>query len=152
MPTINIQIDNADEIERAFRRKPKQIASEMDKAIERSARDISDEAHQTVPKSTGILQDTIHPKRQAPAAWKVIVNAEYGIYVHEGTKPHFPPFSSGTSLHQWATNKGLPPFAVAKSISETGTEAQPFLEEAVENNRRQINRRFSSRLTKALRK
>ena len=55
-------------------------------------------------------------------------NAPYPIFVHEGTKPHFPPIEA---IRGWAERHGIPPFALAMSIARKGTKANPWLERTV---------------------
>jgi len=150
MPQISIHIDNIDKVKREFQRKPREVTKEVDTALDRAAHKIENDAKQNAPGNTGALQESIKAQRRGIARHRVIVNSEYGIYVHEGTKPHWPPFSENTALADWAQNKGLPPFAVAKSIAEDGTEAQPFLREAVEDNERYVNNRLSAALKRAV--
>lgn len=55
--------------------------------------------------------------------------AEHAIFVHEGTRPHWPPFSA---VARWAERHGFPgPFLVAKAIALNGTKSIPFLWEAL---------------------
>jgi len=60
--------------------------------------------------------------------------ANYAAAVEKGTDPHFPPPSA---LRDWARSvlgdEDLA-YPVARSIAENGTEAQPFLEPAFEDN------------------
>lgn len=55
-------------------------------------------------------------------------NAPYPIFVHEGTKPHFPPIEA---IRGWAERHGIPPGALAQSIAKKGTKANPWLDRAV---------------------
>ena len=50
---------------------------------------------------------------------------KYAYYVEKGTKPHMPPVDA---LKAWAESKGINPWAVAKSIAQKGTKANPFVE------------------------
>lgn len=51
-------------------------------------------------------------------------NLDYATYVHEGTRPHWPPIAAITP---WALMKGIPPGALAASIARKGTRANPFV-------------------------
>lgn len=70
---------------------------------------------------------------------------EYGRYVAFGTKPHFPP---PEALAGWAKRHGMEgaEYAIALKIAEEGTEAQPFLRPALENNWPEIVRLIRSAL------
>lgn len=52
-------------------------------------------------------------------------NAPYPVFVHEGTRPHWPPIEA---IRPWAERHGIPPFVLARSIAEKGTRANPWLE------------------------
>ncbi len=52
-------------------------------------------------------------------------NLKYAIYVEKGTKPHMPPVDAIT---EWANKKGINPWALAMSIKQKGTQANPFVE------------------------
>jgi hypothetical protein len=66
--------------------------------------------------------------------WVVRVgsNIKYAVFVHEGTRPHFPP---SAPIKKWAYKKlGLrgqeldnATYLIQRKISKEGTEAQPFM-------------------------
>lgn len=54
--------------------------------------------------------------------------AAHALFVHEGTRPHWPPVGA---LTDWARRHGIPnPFLVARAIALRGTRAVPFLRDA----------------------
>lgn len=60
-------------------------------------------------------------------------DVEYAIFVHEGTRPHFPPPGK---LQPWAGRHGFPGgleggFMVARGIAAYGTKGHPFLTDAL---------------------
>lgn len=63
-------------------------------------------------------------------------NAKHGIFVHEGTKPHWPPVKP---IRRWVVKKlnlrgreaDSATWCIRKKISEVGTKAKPFLSVAV---------------------
>ena len=67
---------------------------------------------------------------------KITINFSFdkvGEFLDKGTKPHFPPIKS---IEPWADAKGIPVWALAKSISEKGTKAHPWInsvEELIES-------------------
>lgn len=150
MARINVEIEGADRLKREFRKKPKQVTREMHKALGRSANEIANDARRFAPANTGSLAGSIKTQTRGIAKYRVLVNSDYGLYVHEGTDPHFPPWQENTALADWANDKGIPPFLVAKSIAEHGTDAQPFLKESVEFNENYINNRVSAALDRAI--
>lgn len=51
--------------------------------------------------------------------------AGHAVFVHEGTRPHWPPFQA---VARWAARHGFPgPFLVARAIALKGTKGTPFL-------------------------
>jgi HK97 gp10 family phage protein len=54
--------------------------------------------------------------------------ALYAPYVEFGTKPHWTSIKPGTALYKWAMQKGIPPFALQRSIAKKGTKAHPFIQ------------------------
>lgn len=59
---------------------------------------------------------------------KIGTDVDYAIYVHEGTRPHFPPV---LALGGWANRHGINAFLVARAISRHGTRPHPFLRDAL---------------------
>lgn len=58
---------------------------------------------------------------------EVVSLAKHSIFVHEDTRPHWPPPGA---LAGWAKRHGIPEFLVARKIAQEGTEGTPFLTEA----------------------
>jgi hypothetical protein len=63
---------------------------------------------------------------------RVGANIKYAVFVHEGTRPHFPP---AEPIKKWAYKKlGLrgqeldsATYLIQRKISKKGTKAQPFM-------------------------
>jgi len=94
------------------------------KAIERRAR-------QNAAKSedTGELGRRITFRYVPPNLAEVVSEAKHSVFVHEGTRPHWPPPGA---LAGWARRHGIPEFLAARSVAEHGTKANPFLRDAYE--------------------
>jgi hypothetical protein len=102
------------------------------------------------PASTGTLRKSIN-RDLFPTYAKVYPTVKYGIYVHEGTRPHFPPIielKPGGSIYRWAQKKGLNPYAVARAIARKGTKAQPWMADIAENQKAEVERIFLEQLNK----
>lgn len=99
--------------------------------IERSAKMFAPASEGTLRKS---IKSTIKPSRS-----KIAVGVKYGAAVHEGSRPHWPPFEPNSSLDRWARAKNIPTFLVAKAIARSGTKAQPFMDEALDWEEHNIN-------------
>jgi len=94
--------------------------SEVTKTIAKRAKD-------NAPKDTGELQKSIKTKKVSKHERSVIAGAPHAVFVHEGTRPHWPPVDA---LRGWAKRHNIPAFLVARAISERGTAAVPFLTDA----------------------
>lgn len=82
------------------------------------------------PSGEGTLRKSIIAEIK-PFSGVVKAMAKHAVFVHEGTRPHFPPMTPNSSLDRWAKSKGIPTFLVARAIARKGTKAQPFRDEAV---------------------
>lgn len=106
--------------------------------LETTADLIAEEGKRAAPVDLGKMRDS-HTwsvdSAIVPKFARVDVNATskqgapYPIFVHEGTRPHFPPIEAITP---WAERHGIPPYALALSIARKGTRANPWLRETVE--------------------
>ena len=60
---------------------------------------------------------------------EVSSDAKYSAPIEYGrTAGKYVPIKQGEGLHKWATSKGIPPYAVAKSIFKKGTKPNPFMQ------------------------
>ncbi len=90
-----------------------------------------------VISNKGDLAKSILSKKISPGVHAVGVTEKYGVFVHEGTKPHYPPFKP---IFLWVKQKLRleDPEAkkvtvfIQKKIAEEGTEGRPFLADALE--------------------
>lgn len=97
--------------------------------------------------------DTAHLQRSHATAvddaaiprWGMVgTNVTYAVFVHEGTRPHFPPVAA---LDGWAKRHGVNPWAVAQAIARRGTRAQPWLRETWDQDADGIIRTWLDRAT-----
>ena len=77
-----------------------------------------------------------------PLLGTVRAMASHSAAVHEGSRPHWPPYQPNSSLERWARKKNIPVFLVARAIARKGTKAQPFFDEAIDSNQSNVNRLF----------
>lgn len=81
-------------------------------------------------------------------------NVKHAIYVHEGTKPHWPPHKP---IRRWVKKKLNPPkkevasivWFIRKKIAEEGTKAKPFLGVPVRIMREEIPTRIQAAINRA---
>lgn len=110
------------------------------------------EAILNTPKSTGTLAKSIMRDIE-PTHAKIYPTLMYGLYVHEGTKPHGIPKSEiqpGGSLYRWAKKKGIDPYLVARAIARKGTKAQPWLAQTMDKSEKAVIDLFEDALNKAV--
>lgn len=90
-----------------------------------------------VISNTGDLAKSIQSERKGFAHYNVKVTEPYGVFVHEGTRPHYPPFKP---ISEWVARKlkvknnpanYLITRAIVRKIGAKGTEAKPFLKDAM---------------------
>jgi hypothetical protein len=106
------------------------------------------------PTSTGTLKKSIN-RDLFPTYAKIYPTVKYGIYVHEGTRPHWPPLielKPGGSLYRWAQKKGIPVFLVARAIARKGTKAQPWMANIADNQKDAVEQIFLNELAKVVEK
>ena len=81
-----------------------------------------------MPVDTGRLRNSITGE-VAPGAmpgWaRIGTNLEYAVYVHEGTRAHWPPAGA---LGGWAGRHGANPYQVAAGIGRHGTRSRRFMD------------------------
>jgi len=143
---ITVTIKNLDKFQQSVMRYPEVSVKNFNDAINRSLIQIQRDAGKLSPRDTGYLK----------ANWELNMSflkgvlrplSKYAIFVHEGTKPHFPPIEAITP---WARRHGIPPFLVARSIAKHGTQGIPFLQSSVSQNESFVNNNFEKALDKTL--
>lgn len=138
---------------------PERVVRLMDNAARRGAVEIAREARANAPKAQSTLASSISVRRLAPGVHQVIVGADYGVFVEEGTEPGgFPP---QRSIEDWLGVRNIEPndprmtredlaFVIARSIARHGTPAQPFFDPAVEDQRERVVRLLNAAADEAL--
>lgn len=106
------------------------------------------DAKRNSPSDTGRLRASITPEVTRPnletTQGVVGSNLSYAPYVELGTRPHFPPLEA---LAVWAVRHGMSAYQVALSISQYGTEAVRFLEDALDMNQDEIRELLNGSVT-----
>lgn len=108
----------------------------------------------TAPQATGTLQKSI--KRDLlPTYARIYPTLKYGLYVHEGTRPHWIPKAEllpGGTMYRWFQKKGITDkghqFAILRSIARKGTKANPWAARALEDNKDKAFAAFERSLDK----
>jgi HK97 gp10 family phage protein len=69
-----------------FPRLLNQMDVKVDAIVAKAALDIQANAQVRVPVRTGVLKNSIQATRVGKHHWRVVVGADYGIYVEHGTR------------------------------------------------------------------
>lgn len=135
--TLNAGDLSPAELQQALNRLPNILDSKLRDAARDIGQRIRGDAAQRAPVDTGQLASSIEAVVEAIGS--AVIGVRVGSNLPQapaqeyGTEPHFPPPSA---LRDWARRvlgDADAAFAVAQSIAESGTEAQPFLEPAFED-------------------
>ena len=119
---------------------------------------IQAEAQKLAPIDQARLRSSIRPReRDGGMSTEVFSDANYAVYVHEGTRAHTPPFSA---ILKWARRKlkgnkvraRAMAGAVWQHIRQHGTKPHPFLTPALEREAPSFVRRLGARLGIELRR
>jgi len=136
---LKIEIKGLKSLEGALRSAPKETLNEMSLTLAKTIKVIEAEAKKEAPADRGTLRSKIVSKSSGLKG-AVEARTDYAVYVHEGTRPHFPPISA---VEGWARRHGIEPFLVARAISRKGTKAHPFFEIAFDKAKHRINSLFN---------
>lgn len=121
-------------------------------ALNRASALVWQRSIERAPASTGTLKKSIQ-RDLYPTYAQVYPTVQYGLYVHEGTRPHWPPVAEtkpGGSIYRWAQKKGIPPFLVARAIARRGTKGQPWLADIAKNDWKEVQEVFINTLDKII--
>lgn len=141
--SLSVEITGLDELIEAFKRSPQVSQKEMNKAIKKSIIKLLGTAKKKTPVDLGFLRGPGMQTSFSNLQGVLENKAPYAIYVHEGTKPHFPPLEA---IAPWAERHNIPPFLVARAIAQKGTKAQPFFADAVKEEKGYVDRAFRTAL------
>jgi len=163
------------EYKEGFERLEEHIIDKLEIAIRQIVLQIGDDASEIIIQNKAIgyqrqlyrnIRNNVY--REAARIIGIVgvgANVPYGIFRHEGTRPHFPPIEP---IQRWAIYKGLVKknnkpttiralskdkkgfdesrqiaFLIARKIAKKGTTGLPFLKLALEQNREFIRQKLS---------
>jgi hypothetical protein len=110
---------------------PAQLAGPQRRFLDRASFALQNEARDRAPVDTSRLRNSIGREIDSgipPRYARVGTNTFYAPFVHEGTRPHWPPIAP---LRRWAKRHGVNPYALQRAIAQRGTRPRPFLRDAV---------------------
>ncbi len=146
---ISIEIKGLDKLRKALDSAPRDIAAEMKRSIYASLLILQMAARERVPKDMSNLAENIKPVMKGSFEGQLLADTKYALFVHEGTRPHFPPIDA---IEPWARRHGIPAFLVARSIARKGTKPKPFMTWAKEAKANDINKIFENAINKIVAK
>jgi HK97 gp10 family phage protein len=126
---IHVQVHGIPELTRKLA--PAQLAGPQRRFLDRASIALQNQARGLAPVDTGRLRNSIGREidRGIPPRYaRVGTNTFYAPFVHEGTRPHWPPIAP---LRRWAKRHGVNPYALQRAIATRGTRPRPFLRDAV---------------------
>lgn len=147
MTNISIEIKGLKQLEKALVKSPEIAIAELNQAIKVSLLKLQASAIKKTPVDRGFLRNS-HKTTFKNLIGELRNTAPYAAAVHEGTKPHFPPYQPGSSLEKWGNRKGIPPFLVARKIGREGTKGVPFYDDAIKDTKTFIDSAFDSALNR----
>lgn len=108
--------------------------------LQRRGLAVESKAKTLCPVDTGRLRSSIQTRLDFERGIPVVfigTNVKYGIFVHEGTRPHWPP---PAPLAAWGRRHGFTGrsagFLIGRGIARRGTRANRFLVDALPAARR----------------
>ena len=132
---ITLELVNSKEVQRDIGRIQDKVMEAAEGGLRSGARIIVNSAKDLAPYFTGTLKRNIHDEVILRTESKILIqigtNLDYALAIEYGTAPHMPNIDA---LSAWANRHGLPVWAVAMTIKEKGTKAQPFLRPALYQN------------------
>lgn len=140
---LKLEIKNIDIIQAHFLRMPIEIAKGLHNAVVKAGQLIQREAMSEAPVNKqsggGNLRQSIQTNVLGIAKANVVVGADYGIFVHEGTRPHVIMVKTKKVLANRRSGK-----IFGKIVNHPGTKANPFMQRAISNKKDDIGKEFEN--------
>lgn len=144
MSNIVLSIDSR-ELSRFFgqiNRYSREKQEAVKKEVARATLAIQGKAKQNAPVDKGFLRNKIDAViKNGSLTGQVISKAKYGIFVHEGTKPHLI-FPKNKKVLAWRSvsytargRRKYSPYSYAMFVKHPGTKAIPYLSKAADSER-----------------
>ena len=142
---VRVKIKGLDEFKKGLEKSPKTTVQELSKAIKKTVLTIESKAKREAPVNKqaggGNLRQSIKASMISITRGKVEVGADYGIYVHEGTRPQIIRRRNKKVLANERSGKVFGPV-----VHHPGTRANPFLTKAVKKSQNQVIKYFQTAL------
>jgi HK97 gp10 family phage protein len=146
---IKIELQNAKQLQAAFRKSPQIATREYALALETSARKIEGDAKRTAPVNKqsggGTLRQLISSRMEGNTKAVIESKAKYSSYVDQGTRPHTILVRRAKVLANRRTGQFF-----GRVVKHPGTRKQPFFTDAIHNNESFMNNQFLTALKNVL--
>lgn len=139
---LSVKIKGIDKLQAAFKKSPKLVKDTLDPAIKKALIAIQAKSTPHIPTDRGFLRNS---NRIAMSILRGVLDnsSPYSTFVHEGTKPHFPPISA---VEGWSKRHGISPFLVARAIAQRGTKGVPFYDKGINDAKQILDKIFNDAL------
>lgn len=147
MITINAEIKGLDVLIDGVKKMPRETVEYVSDAVKKSVLVVQSNAIKEAPVNKqsggGNLRQSIKTSMVNKLRGAIISNANYSIFVHEGTRPHVirPRIKKGLA------NKRTGQF-FGKIVHHPGTRANPYMERAYEKSKERISGFFNDAVDK----
>lgn len=146
--SFNIQVNGIKELQRDFSNGSKIVDINLQKAMDYSTTRVKQNVREEIVNrgitNQGGLQKSVNVYESTPKRGVVGVGEKYGLYVEQGSRPHFPPVAA---IERWAQTKlGVrgAGFLIARKIARVGTKAHPFVAPAFSRSKVFIQQQFDT--------
>lgn len=139
---ISIKLKNIDEIKAKLSKMPQAMTKELGTAVKQTISKVQRETIKEAPVNKGSgggnLRQSITSQMTGSASGKLEVGSSYGVFVHEGTRPHTIYPKNKKALANVRTGQFF-----GRKVEHTGTRANKFLQRAVQNSETEVQNFFS---------
>lgn len=146
---LKVTIQNGKQVSRLYSAMPAFFQKNLNVATERSIKVIQRNAMREAPvnkqKGGGNLRQSIRSRMIGKTRGEIEVGAKYGIFVHEGTRPHI---IRATRKKVLANRRSGAVFG--KTVRHPGTKPNRFLDRAIDQSNNQVNREFNKAIERSL--
>ncbi|NLD50650.1 MAG: hypothetical protein GX660_26200 [Clostridiaceae bacterium] len=148
MIDVDVKITGLDNLKRNLERAPVFTVDEVSRAIQKSLHTIRTVSLREAPvnKTSGggnLRQKISTPIMTTKLSGKIVSQAPYSVYVHQGTRPHvIKPKRIGYKGHPGGLANKRTGWGVYNKVNHPGTAPNPFFKRAVEKSKSSIERFF----------
>jgi hypothetical protein len=137
MTKITVKLKDYDVLHDLFKQAPEKTAKEINIAVQKVILKVQGSAMKLAPIQSGKLRQSVTSQMTGIGSGKVEVGSSYGIFVHDGTKPHIIQVKKKRCLANVKTGQ-----IFGKIVHHPGTKANPFLQNAADTEMTFIDKVF----------